>query len=428
MIRILFRAYFLLYFILISVLGPIFAKFVIVNTSLPLLPTELFILVWLLYKISQALKGERFLVYPFSATLVFGIFALGVLGFIRKPDAYALRYSTMVFYVVLAFITCDFLESRKDFKKIIQAAKLAILLSLILTLTHLPTSLSSLSAGSVTTTPGVYYIGVGNFGIYFLIFSWALSEFLSRRRISVEPLIWIILCLCWVLLFYFHRSAVLALIAAFASFILTKPVHFLRGLPKMVVLAVLASMIFVLSSGYFSKTGLVSAPAIYHRLYSILTPGEDYNASWRLSYWQHLIRSTFDNPGDTLWGKGFSLTPSEIDESKEGSLLTAPVIGFHNSFLAVLYKTGLLGLFLIVLFFGRALSIGFREKDPFIGIAGLSLIAMMVFAFFNVVLENPYYGFFMWFYSGAIYKLNQIKNRNQVPMGPQREVNLALKP
>jgi glycosyltransferase involved in cell wall biosynthesis len=415
----LFRVSFLIYFILLGVFSSTFAKYVIVPGSIPLLPTELLISLWLLYKVSQALRGEKFLVYPFSATVVSGILALGVLNLVRKPDAFALRYSMMFFYVVLAFITCDFLKSGKDFKKIIQAAKLSILLSWILTLVNLPISVSNIHFGSITSTPGIYYIGLGNFGVYFFVFSWALSELLSRRRTLIRPLIWLILCLCWVLLFYFHRSAVIALAVAPVILVLTRPVHFLKGLPRMIILGVLGGIMLILSAGYFGKTGLTDVSAIYNRLYSVFTPKDDPNAAGRLAYWQKVLSDISTNSSDLLWGKGFSLTPLELAD-KPGNLLTAAVIGFHNSFVAVLYKTGFLGLFFIVLFFGQALRISLKEKDPFIIVAGMSLLAMTVFAFFNVVLENPYYGFFMWFFAGMVYKLKSLKKREKMQISDQR--------
>ncbi len=412
-LRTIFRVSFLIYFILLSVFSSTFAKYILVPGSIPLLPTELLILIWLFYKISQALRGEKFLVYPFSATVVSGILALGVLNLLRKPDAFALRYSMMFFYILLAFVTCDFLKSSKDFKKIIQAAKLSVLLSWIFTLINLPTSVSNIHFGSITSTPGIYYIGLGNFGVYFFVFCWALSEILSRRRTPIKPLIWLILCLCWVLLFYFHRSAIIAFAIAPAIFVLTRPVRFLKGLPRVIVLGVLGSIMLILSSGYFSKTGLTDVSAICNRLYSIFTPKDDPNAAGRLAYWQKILSDIFTNSGDLLWGKGFSLTPLELAD-KPGNLLTAPVIGFHNSFIAVLYKTGFLGLFFIALFFGQAFRISLKEKDPFIIIAGMSLLAMTVFALFNVVLENTYYGFFMWFFAGMVYKLKSLRKREKM--------------
>jgi glycosyltransferase involved in cell wall biosynthesis len=415
----IFRVSFLIYFILLGVFSSTFAKYVIIPGSIPLLPTELLISLWLLYKVSQALRGEKFLVYPFSVTVVSGILALGVLNLVRKPDAFALRYSMMFFYVVLAFITCDFLKSTQDFKRIIQAAKVAIILSWIFTLLNLPTSISQIHFGSITSTSGVYYLGIGNFGVYFLVFCWAIFECylypsFSGSHSPIRSVVWMLLCLCWVLLFYFHRSALLAFVFAPGIFLIARPVRLLKGLPKTVALAILCILIVILSSTYFNKNKLVDASAIYDRLYSILTPEKDTHTSWRLFYWQKTLSDISTNPGHLLWGKGFSLTPFERVGYTEGNLLTAPVTGFHNSFLTVIYKTGILGLFFITLFFGKTLLISLRERDPSITIAGMSLLAMVIFAFFNVVLENPYYGFFMWFYAGMIYKLKYLKKKDQI--------------
>jgi hypothetical protein len=133
---------------------------------------------------------------------------------------------------------------------------------------------------------------------------------------------------------------------------------------------------------------------------------EQANASWRLAFWKFVLAESAKRP---LWGVGFG-TPANFEwsgihyDSRTGDP-TDPfdVSGPHNSFLNVLYRTGLPGFLalcaLVLIGIARILPVARHASgtDKAIAVWLLASIASTVaFASLNVALEGPFMGIFFW--------------------------------
>jgi O-antigen ligase len=139
---------------------------------------------------------------------------------------------------------------------------------------------------------------------------------------------------------------------------------------------------------------------------------ENANARWRIAYWRWVVE---ESAGAPAFGVGFG-RPSNFHweghiydhrTGEPGRLfnVTPP----HNSFLNLLYRTGLPGLLaLAVLMFvavRRLLPVTLRAHDEDRAIAVFllaALAAITAIACFAVVLEGPYMGMFFWAVLGLI--------------------------
>ena len=135
--------------------------------------------------------------------------------------------------------------------------------------------------------------------------------------------------------------------------------------------------------------------------------GMNANVRWRISYWKFVIEESAERP---LLGTGFGhaanfrwsniLYDARVGNAADPNDVTPP----HNSFLNVLYRTGLLGFIPLVTLVGVALWRTARElrrplsrerRALLVGLACL-LAFVLVIANFNVALEGPYMGMFFW--------------------------------
>lgn len=134
--------------------------------------------------------------------------------------------------------------------------------------------------------------------------------------------------------------------------------------------------------------------------------GESANARWRIAYWRWLLEESARVPA---FGIGFG---RPINFHWEGRIYDRrtgnPNVPFdvtppHNSFLNLLYRTGLPGLLaLAALMFvavRRLLPVALRAHDQDRAVAVFllaALAAITAIACFAVVLEGPYMGMFFW--------------------------------
>jgi hypothetical protein len=134
------------------------------------------------------------------------------------------------------------------------------------------------------------------------------------------------------------------------------------------------------------------------------------NAQWRLAFWKFMVKEAAQRP---LLGVGFG-APSNFEwngiryDSRTGDP-TDPfdVSGPHNSFLNVLYRTGLPGFLALVaimlIAFVRVVAVIKRtsggDKALAIWLAA-GIVTTTVSASFNVALEGPFMGIFFWAFIG----------------------------
>jgi len=390
----LFRFIYIIYFLLLGSLGGLFAKFNIIGGSIPLLPTELLIGVWLL-NIIRKKNNFPFLNFVY---FVFGFYVLIQLLF-SKIDLYSIRLFMPFVYIVLAFITYDYINCSKDIKRIFVIGNIAVLCAFFLS--SLNYMFFGYSDASETSTIGVYYLYIGSFGVFFFIFNksfYLLLEESGRKYINIA---YIGVTLAWVLFFALHRSAILSITLPLIVFI--KWQHWFKNLHKLIILLILGTLIIlVIQTINISAT---SFDGITRRIISITEPKNDPNSLWRLMYWEKVVKAISKDAVVLLFGHGFTFTDLEYN-GKVGDLIKSPFIGFHNSFIYILYRIGLVGLFLILVLWAPVAKIFLTTNNKLIKIHGLSFLSILIFAGFNVVFENPYYGFYIWFNMGAIFAIH----------------------
>jgi O-antigen ligase len=131
------------------------------------------------------------------------------------------------------------------------------------------------------------------------------------------------------------------------------------------------------------------------------------NQRWRLAFWAYMLRSAAHHP---LLGVGFGRPANfhwhnVVYDARRGDPRNdSDVTGPHNSFVNLLYRTGLLGFIPLLILVGLAASATVsslrRENTPAIRAAHVGLVAIFVFvvvtAGLNVALEGPYMAIFFW--------------------------------
>ena len=134
--------------------------------------------------------------------------------------------------------------------------------------------------------------------------------------------------------------------------------------------------------------------------------GQGSNTAWRVAFWRFLIEQSAEQP---VIGAGFG-APSNFTwsgipyDSRTGDPndlfdVTAP----HNSFVNLLYRTGVFGLLavvaLVVLAAWRLVPFAWRSKGETRAVS-IWLLAMVALtgavASFAVALEGPFLGIFFW--------------------------------
>lgn len=188
-----------------------------------------------------------------------------------------------------------------------------------------------------------------------------------------------------------HRSGFVALAIALlvtAAF-LGGSTQAIKGLLKVVVLLAVGLVLFAYTVGgsYLDET--------LNRVSSVGDTG-DANISWRLLSWYEV----FDGIRDAPWGHGFAHWEFLFNSFD-------PLTGSHNSFLDLTYRVGVPGLLLFLSIPIRFIT-DTRSRVQRVGPAGnilpiticACLIAFMIYASFNVVLETPYMSVFFWILLG----------------------------
>ncbi|MHB8468989.1 MAG: O-antigen ligase family protein, partial [Gaiellaceae bacterium] len=144
------------------------------------------------------------------------------------------------------------------------------------------------------------------------------------------------------------------------------------------------------------------------------TTGSNANASWRFAIWGFMLRRTLHDPA---FGVGFGrpthflwhgvLFDARLGDASNPNDETGP----HNSFVDLIFRTGLLGFIPLVVLVAAAflrLRTSLRERRDdrpllaaLIGVAAIFVFVSIV-ASLNVVLEGPYMGIFFWIALGLL--------------------------
>lgn len=170
------------------------------------------------------------------------------------------------------------------------------------------------------------------------------------------------------------------------------------ALKNVAVIAAVVAIIFLVTSVVNLPLGDTFAPVKYlqERVLSFSDVSSDTSASWRLDLWRDAGKLWLQSP---IWGVGLGKTIF-IDWGDWKNF--EEIRNLHNSPLAIMVQTGLVGLglliaFVIAVFIKSAKSI-LKNKDLapyYIGIIG-ALVAFILGSFFQPYLETNVTGIFFW--------------------------------
>jgi hypothetical protein len=153
------------------------------------------------------------------------------------------------------------------------------------------------------------------------------------------------------------------------------------------------------------------------------TSGANANAQWRLAIWKYMLGRTIH--GDPLLGIGFGRPTNFLyhgilfDGRKGDPSNPNDEIPPHNSFVNLLFRTGLLGfvalLALLAIAARRVLRARRRGLAPRDGADLVALAGVFAFtcaiAFLNAALEGPYMSLFFWLPLGLLLVIPKLSER-----------------
>lgn len=255
------------------------------------------------------------------------------------------------------------------------------------------------STASVTSTGVPRYHSALGIGGSFVLFALLGMPARTARRALVHVAL-AAACIFGIIVATQHRSAALALAVAGVAWLLM----FHQGrAPRSIGSPGRMFLVGALALAGIAALGALGT-ATFARLLGASPATGDYNALWRLYLWKQLFDGFLAAP---IFGHGFG---PNLPLFMFRSLLYGddPVVGVgaHNSYLFVMYKEGLIGIGLILLYgatflvrFRRGLRSATSIEGRWLASAfGASFVFVATYAGFNVVLEGPYMGMFFWMY------------------------------
>jgi len=155
---------------------------------------------------------------------------------------------------------------------------------------------------------------------------------------------------------------------------------------------------------------------------SKLRSGEEdlYNILWRIFVWKDMFREIIKEKAifGLDFGKPFrSLTLEKLRDTEGTGWCIGDLIGWlepHNSYIHILYRAGIVGLFFIIAVWVMFIKIVFRfiRKINFIGILlTCALLYWLILGNFIVLLELPYFAILFWSLYGIVLAYSCKKNK-----------------
>ncbi len=240
--------------------------------------------------------------------------------------------------------------------------------------------------GFEETSTGSTRLLPGEFGLYAL-FALVIAVAMMSRDRRIRPATGVLFaCAAIELVLAQHRSGLVALAGALGAtgLFLVGSRRLLRAGVRIAIYVVVGSVLFsfVFDSSYIDDTIV----RMQH-----IGDTADVNTAWRLLSWLEVSAGIADNPlghGFAHWDFAFTMLK--------------PLSGSHNSYLDLAYRVGVPGLLVFlalpVRLIGRTRRLVQRAPSgQALPIAVCTcVLAYLIYAFFNVVLETPYMSIFFW--------------------------------
>jgi len=330
-------------------------------------------------------------------------------GLISYHDiVFTLRQSAIIYYSIFYFLIPIILD---NFKKIKIYFSLLVVCTSILILVRLF---------------GVKIQGLGSFDYYYISMSLIFLLFYSSL-IRTPVLRLFLYSLVLIHLTIVVLSKVRAVwVGLFLAILFIIYMNFMipvlrKNQKKILMLGIIAFLILVIILPIVLIFHPLSVEGIENEFISIfrfrdMTNKSANNVRWRLMVWNDFINKSLEKP---VFGYGFGkafMSETVIEEfgflPPGGEDWTDP----HNSYLSILFRTGIVGLivFFIIIFRFFKLSISFISKcgNEKIRVYIASILTTIVFilgtSLFMVVLEGPFLGVFLWINMGLVISLMSV--------------------
>jgi len=312
--------------------------------------------------------------------------------FFKFREFAAIAYST--FFFIMLTLLSDHKSSNLVFR--------AILLGSIFSIFYIFYRFN-IGLGNYTTTEGVMRYGNYEFVGINIVYCYSLSKLLSRPNDIILNAFLALICFITVFTLISHTSAMLGMLLSTAVIL---KIHYHNKRAKNLTLAfLLVSPIFFIMFFLMLDTSVITLR--FTRIFSVDILN-DPNVSWRLITWLHALSQM--ELSDIFFGVGWGYELpvyflNDFAYAEDG------FEGLHNSLLFYFFHTGLFGtsLFLILIISVykkafRACKI-FQSSLLYCKLTGLlaANIGILLFSFFNVVLEGPYMAIIFWVSLGLIY-------------------------
>lgn len=416
--------YFLLLLLILgfAVFARGFAHLGIEIRGLPLYITEavLFSTVAILF-LDQLVGGNRVnylknipLKKEFALFYLIGLVAL-IRGFIYYTPILTLRHSALFYYSVFYFLMPVLFNNLKRIELLFKLFFITTIAVPVAILLRIRPSLN-------------IYGALGSFNYVYLSLAVIVESFYFaslKKRVYKILLLLIIFLQLLVILTGKIRGGWIALAVSILFFLyLSSRMGKLKaGMRKFFVLVVAGGIALVILTAstkpvLFSE---IKTEALSLVFFSGMQNKPANNVLWRLVVWRDMLKELSEKP---LFGWGFgrpflSRTAKSLGWTygeKEGW------IDPHNSHLNIAYKTGIIGylvfLLIMVRFFKRIIRFLLHTREDnksklYIAALLTCSVYVLVLSFFEVVLEGPFMGSFLWISMGLIVALENIYKRKE---------------
>ncbi len=327
----------------------------------------------------------------------------------------SVSFSTLknyAFYPLLYFLTIFLVRNKKVFEKI----SLLMIFSGVGIIFFIGFGLVSGQGLWTEFTPlstaGVRLLA-GTHAFYLILISLIVLSLLAFKRFWNPPFITVVLGIWFLgILGSLMRHLWLALAVGVFGLLLTIPgknKKILAGYSiKVGLMALTLAAFSFLFLNFFptneiSKNFLANFSSFQERVVSISAGASDTSINWRFGIWRSALDSWMDNP---LWGTGLGRQiPLELRDWKTFE----EVRNLHNSPLAIMVQTGIIGFALFLAFLISLLKLSWNnlkkidpELKPYCFGIGAGVLVFLFASLFQPYLETNLYGAIFWIFLGLL--------------------------
>ena len=410
--KIVKNIFFILFLLLISgyiLIPKAFSKLKIEIGPLPVYITEIFIILSVLLLFFLIIKNKFVVkkIYLFNYFLAFfmiGLLSLSIGLYNYRDVTYILRQSSLFYYSIFYFIVFYIFDELKKIKYFIFTILICSNLLIFIFIARYFGITADIFRGLA-----IYMIGGGYYFPIAILLILELNFFEIVKNRFLKMLIFLnVIVLVIISIIENVRGNWIAIISALIfSFVLARnKKRFVIDIAIIVgILVFLLSVALLIMPGFFENT--MNEVKSFKNL-SFFNVNSDYgiesaNTSWRIITWKGFIKEFTKRPVFG-WGFGRKYLPDETFYFGWNTGLAENWVSTHNHAISFLYMSGIVGLIsfaaIVTIFFRKSILFlrqpgSVKEKYTFIAFTGC-IIYIMILGLFEVVLEIPYQGVFLW--------------------------------